>query len=165
MPLTPAVTALLWALAIGFGLQYVGGDTLERWLMLWPLGEFTGRAADGSLVTVGFMPWQVVTYAFLHDGFGHLFFNALAVWMFGAPVEEAWGRKRFLTFWFVCVVGAGIGGLDTGQDAVQLRMGVDLLILHGRVAASDMDREQFQPALVHALGRLLVLGNDDDRCP
>src|SRR5687767_14382156 len=108
MPLTPAVTALLWALAIGFGLQYVGGDTLERWLMLWPLGEFTGRAADGSLVTVGFMPWQVVTYAFLHDGFGHLFFNALAVWMFGAPVEEAWGRKRFLTFWFVCVVGAGV---------------------------------------------------------
>ena len=59
-------------------------------------------------------------------------------------------------------VGARLRRLDRGEDAVQLRVRVDLLVLHRRVAAADMDREQFQPALVDALGRLLVFGDDDD---
>ncbi len=107
MRLTPAVTSLLWALAIGFLLQKIADPSLVRLLMLWPLGEHAGIGAGGELLSVAFMPWQLITYAFLHGDFGHLFFNALALFMFGAPIEEVWGRKRFLTYFFICVVGAG----------------------------------------------------------
>ncbi len=56
----------------------------------------------------GFWPWQIVTYAFLHGGFGHLFFNMFALWMFGLRVENDWGSRRFAIFYFACVVGAGV---------------------------------------------------------
>ncbi len=55
-----------------------------------------------------FMPWQLLTYGFLHEGFQHLFFNMLAVFMFGAALEHTWGEKRFLTYYLVCVAGAGV---------------------------------------------------------
>ncbi len=56
----------------------------------------------------GFNPIQLVTYAFLHGDFAHLFFNGLAIWMFGSQIEDYWGEKRYLTFAIVCVVGAGL---------------------------------------------------------
>ena len=54
--------------------------------------------------------WQLVTYLFLHSlgGPGHIFFNMLALWMFGAPIEQTWGTKRFLQYYFLCGVGAGV---------------------------------------------------------
>ncbi len=54
----------------------------------------------------GFAFWQPVTYMFMHGNFGHLFFNMFALWMFGAAVENYWGVKKFLIYYFV----AGIGG-------------------------------------------------------
>ena len=65
-------------------------------LALWPVGSGF------------FTPWQLLTYAFLHGSFNHLFFNMFAVWMFGTPLERSWGSQRFLTYYGVCVVGAGI---------------------------------------------------------
>ncbi len=108
MRLPPATMGLLWALAAGFLLQYLLPEDTLRYLALWPLGEYPVRLADGDVGTLGFLPWQIVSYSFLHGGFGHLFFNGLALYMFGAPLEEAWGRKRFLTYWFTCVAGAGV---------------------------------------------------------
>ena len=57
-----------------------------------------------------FAVWQLVTYMFLHDprGFGHILFNMLTLWMFGKDLEATWGTRRFLKFYFVCGVGAGI---------------------------------------------------------
>ena len=54
--------------------------------------------------------WQLFTYMFLHDplGFGHILFNMLTLWMFGKDLEATWGTRRFLKFYFVCGVGAGI---------------------------------------------------------
>jgi membrane associated rhomboid family serine protease len=54
--------------------------------------------------------WELVTYLFLHSltTFTHILFNMLMLWMFGAPVEETWGTKRFLQYYFLCGVGAGI---------------------------------------------------------
>jgi membrane associated rhomboid family serine protease len=65
-------------------------------LALWPLesGYFT--------------PWQLVSYAFLHGNFNHLFFNMFAVWMFGTPLEQAWGSQRFAAYFGACVVGAAV---------------------------------------------------------
>jgi membrane associated rhomboid family serine protease len=55
-----------------------------------------------------FAVWQLVTYLFLHGGFGHILWNMLALWMFGADLERAWGTRRFLKFYFFCGIGAGL---------------------------------------------------------
>jgi membrane associated rhomboid family serine protease len=65
-------------------------------LALWPFGSGL------------FTPWQLVSYAFLHGSFNHLFFNMFAVWMFGTPLERSWGSQRFLSYYGMCVVGAGV---------------------------------------------------------
>jgi membrane associated rhomboid family serine protease len=52
--------------------------------------------------------WQLGTYLFLHGGFGHIIWNMLALWMFGAELERTWGTRKFLQFYFFCGVGAGI---------------------------------------------------------
>ena len=52
--------------------------------------------------------WQVFTYMWLHGSLGHLAMNLLALWMFGSPLAMAWGAARFLRFYLVCGVGAGM---------------------------------------------------------
>lgn len=57
-----------------------------------------------------FNPAQLITYMFLHDtsSFSHIFFNMFGLWMFGKNIEMFWGAKRFLIFYFVTGIGAGI---------------------------------------------------------
>jgi membrane associated rhomboid family serine protease len=55
-----------------------------------------------------FKPWQFVTYMFLHGDFGHLFFNMFALWMFGYALENIWGPRRFLFYYFVTGIGAAL---------------------------------------------------------
>lgn len=71
---------------------------VTRYFALWPIGEY-------------FWPWQLGTYMFLHGGFGHLFFNMLALWMFGMELENLWGTRRFLVYYLVCGLGAGIANV------------------------------------------------------
>ncbi|MEJ2635143.1 MAG: rhomboid family intramembrane serine protease [Calditrichia bacterium] len=52
--------------------------------------------------------WQLVTYMFLHGGFGHIFFNMFALWMFGVELERTWGTREFLKFYFLTGIAAGI---------------------------------------------------------
>lgn len=52
--------------------------------------------------------YQLFTYMFAHGGFSHIFFNMFALWMFGCIVERTWGAKKFLTYYIVCGVGAGL---------------------------------------------------------
>ncbi|MEW5818038.1 MAG: rhomboid family intramembrane serine protease, partial [Spirochaetota bacterium] len=52
--------------------------------------------------------WQPVTYMFLHGGFFHLLFNMFVLWMFGTTLESTWGSRRFIKFYFICGIGAGI---------------------------------------------------------
>ena len=52
--------------------------------------------------------WQPVTYMFLHGGVFHLFFNMLVLWMFGSTLESTWGPRRFLKYYFICGIGAGL---------------------------------------------------------
>jgi membrane associated rhomboid family serine protease len=81
--------------------------------------ELSPRAVLGH-----FAIWQLATYMFLHDstGFSHILFNMLMLWMFGMDLERDWGSRRFLKYYFVCGIGAGIcdvtanafiGNLDT----------------------------------------------------
>ena len=107
--LPKATKVLLWVNAGMFLLQLlVDGRGGLLPLYLFPVGgpDMPGNPISSALGN--FMPWQLVTYAFLHSGAGHIFFNMLALVMFGAPLEYTWGLKRFLTFYFICVVGAGL---------------------------------------------------------
>ena len=105
----PRVTkALLIANAVVFLLQMVLGDAAMAPLMLWPFGS--GDNYSGA----GFLPWQLLTYGFMHGSFTHLLFNMLALLMFGAPLEHTWGDRRFLTYFLVCIVGAAVCQLAVG---------------------------------------------------
>jgi membrane associated rhomboid family serine protease len=77
-------------------------DYISRYLALHPLMS--------NLI----YPWQVVTYQFLHQGFGHIFFNMFALWMFGMELEHTWGTKRFITYYLLSGIGAGIAHLLVG---------------------------------------------------
>jgi membrane associated rhomboid family serine protease len=55
-----------------------------------------------------FALWQLATYLFLHGGVWHLVFNMLTLWMFGTPLERDWGTRRFLKYYFICGIGAGV---------------------------------------------------------
>lgn len=55
-----------------------------------------------------FKPHQIVSYMFLHGGFDHILFNMFALWMFGSALENFWGPKKFLIFYVLCGIGAGL---------------------------------------------------------
>ena len=65
----------------------------------------------GSLYPIGspyFYPWQFFTYMFLHGSWGHILANMFGLISFGPMLEQRWGASRFLTFWIICGVGAGV---------------------------------------------------------
>jgi len=72
---------------------------------LWPL-QTSRIAADAA-----FEPWQLVTYAFLHGGLLHLAFNMFALYMFGGPLENVFGQRRYLAYYLTCVVSAAVAQL------------------------------------------------------
>ena len=94
-PLPPVTQALLLANAAIFFLGELLGPNLLAPFWLWPVG--------GS-----FWPWQMGTYSFIHGSFNHLFFNMLGLWMFGAELEQMWGRKRFIVFYGSSVLAAAL---------------------------------------------------------
>ncbi|HUN65730.1 MAG TPA: rhomboid family intramembrane serine protease [Bacteroidota bacterium] len=71
---------------------------VEQIFYLFPIGD-------------GFRPWQLITYMFMHGGLMHLFFNMFALWMFGMELENSWGSRKFLTYYLICGVGAGLSNL------------------------------------------------------
>lgn len=55
-----------------------------------------------------FKPYQLVTHMFAHGGFLHILFNMYALWIFGSVLERIWGPKRFLIFYLICGLAAGL---------------------------------------------------------
>ncbi len=105
----PVIKTLLISNGIVFLLLHLfRGFTLEgmplypvinSWFALMPLGQ-------------GFLPWQLITYQFMHWDFWHLFFNLVfGVWMFGMEVEHMWGSRKFLIYYLTCGVVAGLAQL------------------------------------------------------
>jgi len=80
-----------------------GWYIINRWFALNPL---TGVDTAGQ--SYNFQIWQLITYQFMHGGFGHILFNMFALWMFGIEIENMWDPKKFLTFYLLCGVVAGI---------------------------------------------------------
>jgi len=101
---TPAVRVLILACAGIFLLQVVADRffPFTYWFGLVP-----AQVARGAV-------WQLATYVFLHGGILHLLFNLLALWMFGSDVEERMGTARFVRFWFITGIGAGLVAVAFG---------------------------------------------------
>src|SRR3989344_2842882 len=101
----PPVTRLLLIANIAvYLLQSVLGDLLIVWFALWPFNTPPGYGA-------GFLPWQVLTYGFLHGSLIHLGFNMLALYMFGGQIEQVFGSRRFLIYFLGCVFSAALAQL------------------------------------------------------
>lgn len=92
--LEPAVRGLLIANVVLFGVQWLLPGFTEDFA-LWPL-------------SAGFQPWQLLTYGFLHGGIAHLAFNMIGLVSFGNELEQYWGAKRLLAFYFASVIAAAL---------------------------------------------------------
>lgn len=87
------------------GLVFLAQNTLQGPSIGFSFDAVFGLHAWQSTL---FKPWQLVTHMFLHGSLSHIFFNMLALWMFGAVLENVWGSKRFLIFYLVCGLGAAL---------------------------------------------------------
>jgi membrane associated rhomboid family serine protease len=103
------INGLVWLAQIIFGYQHF---FLEEYGALW------------SFNTGNFKAWQLITYMFMHEAldstgsivFSHILFNMFTLWMFGGILENVWGGKRFLTFYMICGVFAGLTQLFLQSD-------------------------------------------------
>lgn len=93
--LTPVVRNLIIINVIVFILQGILPDIMQ-WLALY------------NVRTEFFRPFQLFTYMFCHGGFMHIFFNMLLLSFMGPIMEEVWGQKKFLIFYMVTGIGAGV---------------------------------------------------------
>jgi membrane associated rhomboid family serine protease len=81
---------------------------LAPWAWTYSFNLWPWLPANAPETTPSFMPWQLVTHAFLHADPVHLMLNMLGLVMFGAMLEHEWGTRRFLVFYTVCVLGAAL---------------------------------------------------------
>ncbi len=94
---SPMLKKLLIIMGAMFLLQTVVSGWMTFYLGLVPV-----------MVWKRYFLWQLVTYIFLHGGLTHLLFNLLGLWLFGGELENLWGAKKFLRFFFFCGIGAGV---------------------------------------------------------
>jgi membrane associated rhomboid family serine protease len=92
--LGPGVRGLLLACIAMFGVEMLQPGLFDG-LALWPVGA-------------GFQLWQLLTYALLHGNLLHLSFNMIGLVSFGRELEMWWGTRRFLQFFFACVLSAAL---------------------------------------------------------
>src|SRR5258705_9139058 len=105
--LPPVTQALILINAVVFFAQPVLGGSAFSSLALWPLGS-------------QFMPWQVLTYAFVHASLPHLLFNMFGVFMFGGDLERVWGPRRYVSYYLTCALAAAAAQLlVTGLTGAQ----------------------------------------------
>ncbi len=101
-PLTRWVKRLIIITSVCFAVTYLP-EAMFGWGA--PFGWFALQPYD---VVHRFYIWELFTYLFLHGGFFHIIFNMFALWMFGSDLEGLWGGRKFLTFYFLTGIGAGL---------------------------------------------------------
>ena len=95
----PLTQTLIVANVVAFLLERQFGNAIIGEFALWPFGSGL------------FMPWQVLSYAFLHANITHLAFNMFGLWMFGSELERVWGSRRMAAFFAVSVLTAAAAQL------------------------------------------------------
>ena len=104
----PVTKTLLIANIAVFLAQLVANELLMVWFALWPFASVS--YADPAF-PARFLPWQVITYSFLHGNTLHLAVNMLGLFMFGSEVERVLGSRRYVTYYFVSVLAAAAAQL------------------------------------------------------
>ena len=99
------VGVLIVANVAVFGAQYLFDPYVIAHFALWPLGSFYDPDVQ---ISVGFEPWQLLTYAFLHGSVPHIALNLYALYAFGGEVERVLGARRFIWLYFASVLTAGV---------------------------------------------------------
>lgn len=160
----PVVQALL-VLNVGmFLVELSTGGQMIASLALWPLG-----AAAPSLFAPAvppFEPWQLITYSFLHGGMMHLLLNMYALWLFGSRMENEWGSKAFVLYYFLCVLGAGLVQLvvvSQGSGPAYPTIGASggvfgLLLAFGMTFPNERLMLIFPPIVLQAKWFVLIYG-------
>ena len=122
---------------------------------LWPLAS----------TFPSFMPWQLLTYGFLHGSLMHIAFNMFMLWMFGRELELVYGPRRFLTYYLTCVLGAGVVQLIVAatQGGIYPTVGASggvfgLLLLFGMTFPNRMIMLLFPPIPMKAKYMVIVFG-------
>ncbi|HNW97789.1 MAG TPA: rhomboid family intramembrane serine protease [Bacteroidales bacterium] len=116
------INALFFLATLGIGAAF-GIDLTEK----------MGMHYFGSPL---FHPYQLITYMFMHANFSHIFFNMFALWMFGNVLENYWGPKRFMTYYFI-----------TGLGAILIQMGVNYFQI--RTAQANLPPEIISDVLTN----------------
>lgn len=106
LSLPPFTKAVKWLIIINAGV----------YLFTLVLGAISLQASNLFMALLVLVPqavvhgwiWQLVTYSFLHAGIWHILMNMLWLWWFGSQLEMDWGAKKFLEFYFFCVIGAAL---------------------------------------------------------
>ncbi len=111
------INVVMYLLKLSFGQDDLGRNLLDAHLGMY------------ALTSPNFRPWQIVTHMFMHGDFLHLFTNMFGLFMFGGPIEQRFGSKRFLTYYMVC--GLGAAALHTGVNAVEIQGDVETAASHG----------------------------------
>ena len=112
-----------------------------------------------------FAPWQLLTYGFLHGNLTHIAFNMFGLWMFGQDLERLWGPKRFLAFYLICVVGAGLVqlGVAGAQGGLYPTVGASgglfgLLLAFGLTFPNRVVVPLFPPIPMRAITFVVIFG-------
>ena len=115
--ITEAVKHLLIINVIMFIATQVYGDQMTDLMAIWfPMNEH-------------FHWWQIVTHMFMHGSVTHIFFNMYALWAFGSPLEQMWGRNKFLFFYFSAGLGAAL--IHKGVNYYEFKKGFNEVIEAG----------------------------------
>lgn len=109
--LTPVVKNLLIINIICFVISYLAGAIFGI--------DVANNFGLHYIASPSFRPVQFVTYMFLHANLEHIFFNMFALWMFGNILENFWGSKRFLTYYLVTGIGAGVAQIIVAYIKLQ----------------------------------------------
>ncbi|MEI6747614.1 MAG: rhomboid family intramembrane serine protease [Bacteroidales bacterium] len=96
--------------------------------------------------SVAFRPHQLVTYMFMHGNFSHILFNMFALWMFGNVLENFWGPKRFLIYYMITGIGAGL---------------IQLLVIYFQVYYAELNLTADQIAQVRETGSQIMQNNQN----
>jgi len=108
-PLTRTVKYLIIANVAVFGVTTLAAVWWHRQPGAWGLDPVSGLLALYAVkVFPGGQAWRLGTYLFAHGGLSHVLMNMLALWWFGGPLEMIWGWRKFLTYYLVCGIGAGL---------------------------------------------------------
>lgn len=105
-----------------------------------------------------FLPWQPLTHMFMHGDVGHIFFNMFGLYMFGTPIEQMWGRKKFIFFYLSA--GFGAAALQLGLYYYQVGDITDLLVAEGLTSSqisSFFNTRDLPYSIVEQLGREKLL--------